>query len=580
MSIATKVPQLPAVPKGVDPEVKRYLEAIKQVIEVREGTRGQALDRSVTFRDLVDAGVDITALEIAGAPTSGGGSGSGSGSGTTPGDVLPDMTVPPTPSGLRSTGGFEVIFLEWDNPRNVYANHGLAEIWRHSDQNLGDASLVGTAQGTSYVDRVEPDTTYYYWIRFMSTDDRPGAFAGPVTATSALDPGIVLAALTDDVINSDLNAFLQQSTTVGDNATEISNLQGMYAVRIDSKGYVVGFGLSVEPDPNNPSTQTSYFIIRADNFAIAPPGNDPNVDDDDYVLPFVVGKVDGQYVVAMNGATIIDASIKSASIANAQINDAHIVDLNASKIRSGTIIAGQTLTIGSDRFVLRTVGSAGQMYVRDNNGIYRVKIGLIDDDYGIQVKDISGDDIFDASSGRVKISDAFINDLWTGGFKVTVPDSTYTTAEVPFTNSFSVSGTFGGEVQTLEYDPQGVKHLSIDCSFSYRVGRSYSESYNNYPAGELIVYAELYMDGTKQIGDIILDRVEEKEGSDEPDVFYYLPKLILQGSAAFHVGIVLSEAQANMPHTFSLRAYYKDTQSRVKDNYHFGKRGILVMGTR
>jgi len=93
----TKTPQIPAIPKDVSPSVRRWMESIKEIVEVREGTRGQDLDRGVTFRDLVAANLDITSLNIKGAPTSmptGGGDNDTPTGDTDPVDV-PPWTPPP-----------------------------------------------------------------------------------------------------------------------------------------------------------------------------------------------------------------------------------------------------------------------------------------------------------------------------------------------------------------------------------------------------------------------------------------------------------------------------------------------------
>lgn len=49
-----------AIPPGVDPVLRKTLEAIKERLEVREGSRGNPYERGLTVRDLVDAGVDVT----------------------------------------------------------------------------------------------------------------------------------------------------------------------------------------------------------------------------------------------------------------------------------------------------------------------------------------------------------------------------------------------------------------------------------------------------------------------------------------------------------------------------------------
>lgn len=53
-----KTQTIPDLTPGIDDDVRRVLEAIKDIIEVREGVRGpDRLDQAVTFRDLVALGL-------------------------------------------------------------------------------------------------------------------------------------------------------------------------------------------------------------------------------------------------------------------------------------------------------------------------------------------------------------------------------------------------------------------------------------------------------------------------------------------------------------------------------------------
>ena len=520
MAVKTKVPQLPAVPGKIAPELRRFLEGVKQVVEVREGTRGKSLDQAVTFRDLVDADVDISSLHIPGAPagdsadSSAGAATVGSGLGS----VIPSMAVPPRPTGFRAVGGFEVIFLEWDNPREVFSNYGATQVFRNSENNLATAVMIGVTSSTSYFDRVEPNTGYYYWIRFITNGSPPvpGPFIGPVNAASALDPELVLQELSGrideshlanqlgsridlvdgDGVGSVTDRISQVSAGIEGNFLAIEEamvavnaMEGYYTLRIDADGYVAGFGLSVEPNPAMPTTQTSYFVIRADNFAIAPPSM-AGYAEKDPVYPFTVGQVtdaegNSKWVVAMDGATIIDASITKAAIKEAQIGNTHIDEkgLSSNHITTGTIRADEEIQVGNSHFVLRTVGNLGQEYILDTRGIDRVTLGYLgtnneeeEPDYGIMIKNAAGVPLFDASGDIVNISSAAIDNLLVGGFKLTVPDSSYDEPmmhapllgyyhrEEPDTYTFSQDPI---AVAALAYDPQGCANVSVHGSFDF-----------------------------------------------------------------------------------------------------------------
>ena len=82
-------------------------------------------------------------------------------------------------------------------------------------------------------------------------------------------------------------ALSQEAST---RATQTGQLYGQYTVKIDTNGYVAGFGLASES--NIAGGSTSSFVIRADKFAMVMPGYG------DYV-PFAVGPAG----VSFNGGT-------------------------------------------------------------------------------------------------------------------------------------------------------------------------------------------------------------------------------------------------------------------------------------
>ena len=85
-----------------------------------------------------------------------------------------------------------------------------------------------------------------------------------------------------------IRAALAEEATV--RATQTGELYGQYTVKIDTNGYVAGFGLASES--NIAGGSTSSFVIRADKFAMVMPGYG------DYV-PFAVGPAG----VSFNGNT-------------------------------------------------------------------------------------------------------------------------------------------------------------------------------------------------------------------------------------------------------------------------------------
>lgn len=81
---------------------------------------------------------------------------------------------------------------------------------------------------------------------------------------------------------------------------------GQYTIKVDTGGYVTGFGLL---STNNPlkQQQDSKFIIRAEEFALLK----PNGIDGEETVPFVISRVNGTDVVAINGQLNIGADSRT-----------------------------------------------------------------------------------------------------------------------------------------------------------------------------------------------------------------------------------------------------------------------------
>lgn len=298
MSRETKVPSIPEVRADNAVEV---LRAIKSTLEVREGRNGNPLDQGATLRDLIALGIAKEGKD--GAVT------------TYNGTVLPvipvfppvteydpstDYTTPPQPTNLRADGGFTNVFLQWDGA--PYQNHAYTEIWRGTTDNLGSAVLVGTTAASVYADAAEPNTTYYYWIRFVSVANVIGPYnmTSGTVAQTALDVSAAISAISQNILSSQLFSDLSQRianaeagiSTLNTSSSSASSsittllsrvdqnsaalqiaarvtdgLSSQYTVKADVNGYVTGYGFAAQAVDGKVK---SSFIFRGDRFAIGP----------------------------------------------------------------------------------------------------------------------------------------------------------------------------------------------------------------------------------------------------------------------------------------------------------------------
>lgn len=172
------------------------------------------------------------------------------------------------------------------------------------------------------------------------------------------------------------------TATVGTNTAAIATeasvrasadgaLQAQYTVKVDTNGYVSGFGLA---STLNNATPFSQFLIRADSLAVASPsgpGLTPIVPFTVRTTPTTINGVPVPAGVYMDAAFILRGSITAAQIGNAVIDDAKIANLSAAKLTVGDGTVG-----GNLKSTVYTSGSAGWIvrpdgYAEFQNAIVR-----------------------------------------------------------------------------------------------------------------------------------------------------------------------------------------------------------------
>jgi hypothetical protein len=143
--------KVPSIPSPTTNNLVHVSQAVKSLLDVREGLVGDKLDANVTFRDLIEAGA------VSLRPGWNGSTGTPvvPAFPTTPGGYNPstDPTTPVQPTGVIATGLFAVVQLEWDTPD--YQNHAYAEIWRAETNVIGSAILIGTSDTSFYTDNLD-----------------------------------------------------------------------------------------------------------------------------------------------------------------------------------------------------------------------------------------------------------------------------------------------------------------------------------------------------------------------------------------------------------------------------------------
>jgi predicted phage tail protein len=190
------------VPTGWSQQDRRFGESIKQNLDVLQGQRGDKLDRAVTFRDLLDAGI----VQLASGITNF----NGLSSSIATVNEFPDLAIPPAPTNLQASGAFRNIILTWD--LKLYNGHSAVQVWRHTSDVISSATMVAQVSGFTgvYADPVGSGKTFYYWVRAVNQNDVVGPYnsSSGAQGVTAPDVDFLLSTLTTAITSSELASSL------------------------------------------------------------------------------------------------------------------------------------------------------------------------------------------------------------------------------------------------------------------------------------------------------------------------------------------------------------------------------------
>ena len=219
--MSTKIPGIPLITGNLSAELKQHLEALTEAVEIRLGRRGDPLDRAITLRELVDSGLakelDSTPFD----PNNISADSLGFGSETASGDV----GTPTAPTGVSVAGAYAQVIMDWAYP--TYTGHSQTEIWSHTSDSIGDATLAGISTGRTHIDPIGGGETRYYWFRHVNTNNVPGPYnssSGTIGVT-ATNPAEILAQLTGAISASQLTSSLADTIDGAGSTVDISNLE-------------------------------------------------------------------------------------------------------------------------------------------------------------------------------------------------------------------------------------------------------------------------------------------------------------------------------------------------------------------
>ena len=167
---ATKVPGFPKPPTSISAELRKFLETLVEAIEIRLGRRGDPLDRAVTLRELIDSGMAKTLLALPFDPNRI----TTKNIGFQDPNKLIETDTPLQVTGFAVAGAYSQVIISWTFPN--YRYHSQTEIWSHTSNVLGDATLAGVSTGRILVDPIGSGASRYYWARHVNQEGAYGAW--------------------------------------------------------------------------------------------------------------------------------------------------------------------------------------------------------------------------------------------------------------------------------------------------------------------------------------------------------------------------------------------------------------------
>lgn len=207
---AGSVDDIPLLPdsKRMDvpaPSAENFAMRVRETLMVMLGRQGDPLDRGITLRDLIDAGV--VTLSPGYELGTGGAIPIGPGSGGAASAVKPDLTPPPTPTGFIATGGLANVFFETDPPKfamghgyfvtNVYAARQVAG---QPPPTFDKAEQVYSFTGDVGSWATTPETLWFFWVKWETRDGvesvQPAGGTNGYQAMTGQDVERLVAAMT------------------------------------------------------------------------------------------------------------------------------------------------------------------------------------------------------------------------------------------------------------------------------------------------------------------------------------------------------------------------------------------------
>ncbi|WP_260601160.1 phage tail tip fiber protein [Vibrio cholerae] len=172
----------------------RSLDVLYENVEILTGQRGNGRYRAVTEKDVAAIKGTMNKVIV--------------GNGGNGGDSV--VEPPHAPNNVEAFGGFSAILVQWDTPR--FKGFAYAEVWRAGANDFSQAVLIATTPANVFSDVVNLGSHYFYWVRFVNTNDLAGPYhdVNGVAAETSQDIAGVVDELAEQLKSSQLIQHMQK----------------------------------------------------------------------------------------------------------------------------------------------------------------------------------------------------------------------------------------------------------------------------------------------------------------------------------------------------------------------------------
>jgi hypothetical protein len=292
--MSDKTYDIPAIDQSVDPKIRNPMVRMREALQTLLSLRGDGTGAAITIAN-GGGGNTSTTIVVPGGGTGGGG-------------TTPDLTPPPSVTGLSAVAGFTEVIVTWDAATYTQGHgHGQTNIYAAKRAigaalpTFSDAVQVYEATGALTIAALpsELNTRWHLWAKWQTADGvestAPAGGTNGVTVTTGQDITQLLSALTGSITESQMYASLGARINLIDGS---SSLAGSVAQRVLAEATARGTAIATETASR--TSADNAIISTATALAATVASNTAAISTEASVRASADGNLFAQYTVKLD----------------------------------------------------------------------------------------------------------------------------------------------------------------------------------------------------------------------------------------------------------------------------------------